>query len=172
MYAGSKAIFYALSRSAVLKRLASQHGLATPTSFASRFIAGETIETAIEASSRLQSQGLLVTLDYLGERVRTMEESAAAALGYVRLLEAIGWLVYADGAFAPSSMRSHALGLRIEPGGSHAGLVQRSTIPALVITVEWVRGLRFLDASCDGSVPCSAVLRHRLRRDSSDSKCC
>ena len=89
MYAGSKAIFYALSRSAVLKRLASQHGLATPTSFASRFIAGETIETAIEASSRLQSQGLLVTLDYLGERVRTMEESAAAALGYVRLLEAM-----------------------------------------------------------------------------------
>jgi len=89
MYAGSKAIFYALSRSAVLKRLASQHGLATPTSFASRFIAGETIETAIEASSRLQSQGLLVTLDCLGERVRTMEESAAAALGYVRLLEAM-----------------------------------------------------------------------------------
>src|SRR4051794_15006262 len=48
----------------------------------------------------------------------------------VRLLEAIGWLVYADGALAPSSMRGLALGLRIEPGGSHAGLVQRSTIPA------------------------------------------
>ena len=89
MYAGSKAIFYALSRSAVLKRLASRHGLATPTSFASRFIAGETIEAAIEASSRLQSQGLLVTLDHLGERVRTLEESTAAAVGYVRLLEAM-----------------------------------------------------------------------------------
>ena len=89
MYAGSKAIFYALSRSAVLKRLASRYGLATPTSFATRFIAGETIEAAIEASSRLQSQGLLVTLDYLGERVRTLEESTAAAIGYVKLLEAM-----------------------------------------------------------------------------------
>ena len=89
MYAGSKAFFYALSRSAVLKRLASRHGLATPTSFASRFIAGETIEAAIDASSRLQSQGLLVTLDYLGERVRTVEESTAASVGYVRLLEAM-----------------------------------------------------------------------------------
>src|SRR6476660_10483519 len=56
----------------------------------------------------------------------------------VRLLETIGWLVYADGALAPSSMRSHALGLRIEPGGSHAGLVQRSTIPALVFAPPMV----------------------------------
>jgi proline dehydrogenase len=89
MYSGSKAIFYALSHSAVLKRLASRHGLATPTSFASRFIAGETIEAAIEASTRLQAQGLLVTLDHLGERVRTLEESTAAAVDYVRLLDAI-----------------------------------------------------------------------------------
>lgn len=89
MYAGAKAIFYALSRSAVLKRLASRHGLTTPTSFASRFIAGESIEAAIAASSRLQSQGLLVTLDHLGERVRTLEESTAAALDYVRLLDAM-----------------------------------------------------------------------------------
>jgi proline dehydrogenase len=74
MYAGAKAIFYALSRSAVLKRLASRHGLATPASFASRFIAGETIEAAIAASKKLQTQGLLVTLDHLGERVRTLEE--------------------------------------------------------------------------------------------------
>jgi len=89
MYAGAKAIFYALSHSSVLKRLASRHGLATPSSFASRFIAGETIEAAIEASTRLQAQGLLVTLDHLGERVRTLEESTAAALNYVRLLDAI-----------------------------------------------------------------------------------
>jgi proline dehydrogenase len=72
-----------------LKRLASRHGLATPTSFASRFVAGETIEIAIETSRRLQSQGLLVTLDHLGERVRTIEESVAAALDYVRLFDAI-----------------------------------------------------------------------------------
>ena len=89
MYAGAKAIFYALSRSAALKRLASRYGLATPTSFASRFIAGETIEAAVEASKKLQAQGLLLTLDHLGERVRTLEESTAASHDYVKLLDAI-----------------------------------------------------------------------------------
>ena len=89
MYSGQKAIFYALSRSGVLKRFASRHGLVTPSSFASRFIAGDTIEAAIAASSHLQSQGLLVTLDHLGERVRTLDASTAAAQDYVRLLDAI-----------------------------------------------------------------------------------
>ena len=89
MYAGSKALFYALSRSTILKRLASRYGMATSESFANRFIAGETIEAAIEASRRLQSQGLLITLDHLGERVRTLEESAAATREYVRLMNII-----------------------------------------------------------------------------------
>ena len=86
MYAESKAFFYALSRSTILKRLASWYGMATSESFANRFIAGETIEAAIETSRRLQSQGLLITLDHLGERVRTLEESAAATREYVRLM--------------------------------------------------------------------------------------
>jgi proline dehydrogenase len=89
MYAGAKALFYALSRSRLLKRLASRHGLATPTSFAHRFIAGETIDAAIATSLRLQAQGLLVTLDHLGERVHSWEASTSAALDYVRLIEAM-----------------------------------------------------------------------------------
>ena len=89
MYAGSKAFFYALSHSAALKRLASRHGLATSESFANRFIAGETIETAVEASRRLQSQGLLITLDHLGERVTTIEEATDATREYVRLMDVI-----------------------------------------------------------------------------------
>ena len=89
MYAGSKAFFYALSRSTILKRFASRYGLATSDSFGSRFIAGETIEAAIEVSRRLQSQGLLITLDHLGERVRTTEEATAATQDYVRLIDVI-----------------------------------------------------------------------------------
>ena len=89
MYAGSKAFFYALSRSTILKRFASRYGLATRESFASRFIAGETIEAALEASRRLQSRGLLITLDHLGERVKTLEEAAAATREYGRLMHII-----------------------------------------------------------------------------------
>jgi proline dehydrogenase len=89
MYAGSKALFHALSRSAALKRFASRYGLATSDTFASRFIAGETVEAAIDVSRRLESQGLLVTLDHLGERVRTVDESTDATVEYVRLIDVI-----------------------------------------------------------------------------------
>ena len=56
MYGGAKAFFYALSRSTILKRLASRYGPATSERFVSRFIAGETIEAAIEVSRRLRSR--------------------------------------------------------------------------------------------------------------------
>ena len=55
MYAGSKAFFYALSRSTILKRFVSWYGPALTESFVSLFVAGETIEAAIEVSRRLQS---------------------------------------------------------------------------------------------------------------------
>jgi proline dehydrogenase len=89
MYAGAKAVFYALSRSATLKRLASKYGMRSSDSFARRFIAGETVEEAIETSRRVQAEGLHITLDYLGESVRTTEEADAATRAYVRLLDVI-----------------------------------------------------------------------------------
>src|SRR5262245_18986751 len=89
MYAGAKAVFYALSRSATLKGLASKYGMRSCDSFARRFIAGETVEEAIETSRRVQADGLHLTLDYLGESVRTAEEADAATRAYVRLLDVI-----------------------------------------------------------------------------------
>src|SRR5215216_6824094 len=89
MYAGAKAVFYALSRSATLKRLASRFGMRTADSFARRFIAGETVAEAVECARAIQAQGLCLTLDYLGESVRTVEEADAATREYVRLLEVI-----------------------------------------------------------------------------------
>jgi proline dehydrogenase len=110
MYAGSKAFFYALSRSTRLKRLASKYGLATPTSFASRFIAGENIETAIEASRRLQQRGFLLTLDYLGESVRNLEEATAATKEYVRLIE----VIVAAGIERNISLKLTQLGVNVD----------------------------------------------------------
>ena len=89
MYAGAKGIFYALSRSATLKRMASRYGMASDDSFARRFIAGETIEEAIAVGRKLESQRLLLTLDYLGESVRTMDEATAATREYIRLIDVI-----------------------------------------------------------------------------------
>jgi proline dehydrogenase len=110
MYAGSKAFFYALSRSALLKRIASKYGLATNRSFASRFIAGETIERAIETARTLQSQGLRITLDYLGESVKTLEEATAATREYARLMD----IIVAAGIERNISLKLTQLGIDVD----------------------------------------------------------
>jgi proline dehydrogenase len=110
MYSGSKAFFYALSRSTALKRLASKYGMASADSFARRFIAGETIEEAIQAARVVQSHGMLITLDYLGESVRTMEEAAAATREYVRLID----VIVASGIERNISLKLTQLGVDID----------------------------------------------------------
>ena len=110
MYSGSKAFFYALSRSAALKRLASKYGLATKESFARRFIAGETIEEAIECARAIQSEGMLLTLDYLGESVRTLEEATTATREYIRLME----VIVASGIERNVSLKLTQLGVDVD----------------------------------------------------------
>jgi proline dehydrogenase len=110
MYAGSKAFFYALSRSGTLKSLASRYGMANEDSFARRFIAGETIEEAIACARRLQSRGMLLTLDYLGESVRTIDEAAAATREYLRLIE----VIVASGIERNISLKLTQLGIDVD----------------------------------------------------------
>jgi proline dehydrogenase len=110
MYGGSKALFFALSRSAVLKRLASKYGMATPESFARRFIAGETVEEAIRDARLLQDRGMLLTLDYLGESVKTSEEAAAATQEYLRLIE----VIVASGIERNLSLKLTQLGVDVD----------------------------------------------------------
>jgi proline dehydrogenase len=85
----SKAFFHLLARSGVLKRLAATYGMRKPSSFARRFIAGETVEEAIAAATRIEAQGRLHTLDYLGEGVTTLVEAEAATRAYLQIVAEI-----------------------------------------------------------------------------------
>jgi len=85
----SKAFFHLLARSGTLKKIASRYGMRSPTSFARRFIAGETVEEAIQAARQVEKAGLLQTLDYLGESVETLAEADAATRDYLRVIDAI-----------------------------------------------------------------------------------
>ena len=108
--AASKAIFHTLARSEVLKRLASRYGMASDASFGRRFIAGETIEEAIAAARTIQSQGFLLTMDYLGESVATLDEADAATREYLRILQAI----VASGIERNVSLKLTQLGLDVD----------------------------------------------------------
>lgn len=54
-----------------------------------RFVAGETLEQTLQLSRRLNSEGITVTLDHLGESVTSLEEAAAARDVYLQTLAAI-----------------------------------------------------------------------------------
>ncbi len=89
MYDVSRSIFYALAKSAWLKRVASRYGMAHAGSFARRFIPGETFEEAVEPARALQAAGFHLTLDLLGENVRSFDDTTTAARDYVQLIDTI-----------------------------------------------------------------------------------
>jgi proline dehydrogenase len=85
----AKTFFHLLATSDTLGKAAARYGLRRPASFARRFIAGETIAEAIEAVRLLEAQGLMYTLDYLGESVATLAEADAATAEYRRIIDAM-----------------------------------------------------------------------------------
>jgi proline dehydrogenase len=90
MLAGiSKHFFHLLARSVTLQRIASRVGMRKPTSFARRFVAGETINDAIVAARAVQAHGLLLTLDHLGESVTNRAEADAATRDYFEIVDTI-----------------------------------------------------------------------------------
>jgi proline dehydrogenase len=106
----SKSFFHALARSKSIERVASRVGMATPTSFARRFIAGESAAEAIEAAKAIQAKGMLLTLDQLGESITTLAEAEAATKVYLALVEAIR----AAGIDRNISVKPTQLGLDID----------------------------------------------------------
>ncbi len=118
--AASKSFFHALARSKGLARLASKYGMARPTSFARRFIAGETIEEAIEAARVVQAQGQTLTLDLLGESVTTLVEADAAAKTYLGIIQKV-----VDANIDRNiSLKLTQLGLDIDPAACLANVRQ------------------------------------------------
>ncbi|MEP7308246.1 MAG: proline dehydrogenase family protein [Acidobacteriota bacterium] len=85
----SKHFFHLLARSVTLRRVASRVGMRKPTSFARRFIAGETLDDAIDAARAVQQRGLLLTLDHLGENVTNLAEADAATRDYFEIVDTI-----------------------------------------------------------------------------------
>lgn len=105
-----KAAFAVLAGSTTLKSLASRYGMRRPGSFARRFIAGERVEEAIAAARDVERQGLLVTLDLLGESVSSADEALAATRAYIGVMEAI----QASGVGRNISLKLTQLGLDID----------------------------------------------------------
>jgi len=108
--APSKTFFYLIAQSRTLKRMASRYGMRRPTSFARRFIAGETVDEAIAAARDVAARGMHLTLDLLGESVTNLEEADAATRAYLGVLDAIT----ASGIERNVSLKLTQLGLDVD----------------------------------------------------------
>jgi len=97
-----------LSEQPQVFRFVRRNGLARR--FASRFVAGETVESAVAALRDLNAAGLSASLDLLGESVLHAEEARQARDTYLQTLERIR----AAGADANVSVKLTQMGLDID----------------------------------------------------------
>jgi len=77
-----------------------------------RFVAGETLDEAIEVTRDLHARGMDVTLDNLGEAVEREDQATQATDDYIKILERID---KEDGIEASISIKPTQLGLAIDP---------------------------------------------------------
>jgi proline dehydrogenase len=106
----SKAAFHSLAGSQTLQRIASRYGMRRPESFARRFIAGETVEEAIEAARSIEARGKTQTLDYLGESVGSIAAADHATREYLRIIDTVA----AAGIGRNISLKLTQLGLTVD----------------------------------------------------------
>ncbi len=76
-----------LSHAAWARRLVTGWSLAWRT--ASRFVAGETLEEAVQVVKELNDRGANVTLDFLGEHTTDREKASQATADILRIIDAI-----------------------------------------------------------------------------------
>jgi proline dehydrogenase len=83
-----------------------------------RFIAGHTLERELEVCRRLNTEGILATLDHLGESVTSLDEAARSRDAYLNALDQIAKL----GLQATVSIKLTQLGLDFSEDASRANV--------------------------------------------------
>jgi proline dehydrogenase len=102
-------LFLAMSTNALMRQFVV--GFPLTRRVTRRFVAGETIDEAIQVVKKLRSQGIDVTFDQLGESVTNEAEARTAKDGYMRALAAIA----ASQVSSQVSVKLTQMGLDLNP---------------------------------------------------------
>ena len=105
----TRSLFLALARSERLRGWAV--GLGPARALSRRFVAGESLDEAITTARGLNENGLLATLDHLGENVGSETEARDATIEVLELLDAID----SSGIRSGVSVKLTQLGLDLSP---------------------------------------------------------
>lgn len=104
-----------LSRSEAVKKVVST--MPVSAGIVQGYVPGESTESAVDATARLQDDGLKVTLDFLGEDTTDAAQAQATVTAYVDMLAALAARGLAHGAEV--SVKLSAVGQAL-PGDGHA----------------------------------------------------
>ncbi|MBI3969101.1 MAG: proline dehydrogenase family protein [Chloroflexi bacterium] len=120
---------------------------------AERFVAGETLEAALEVTRDLLASGFLVSLNYLGEAVASLEEAQEAAGVYADILSALA----AAKLSVHLSLKPTQLGLGLDPDRCFA------LASEILATAERQQVFVRLDMEQSSHVDATLALWRRLR---------
>ena len=113
-----------LSRSEAVKKVVST--MPVSAGIVQGYVPGETTESAVDATARLQDDGLKVTLDFLGEDTTDAAQAQATVTAYVDMLSALSARGLAHGAEV--SVKLSAVGQALPDGGHAIALENARTI--------------------------------------------
>jgi proline dehydrogenase len=134
-----RAFFIALSESRKLRSFAERSSIGQRTS--SRFVAGTQVADALRVAQKLNSAGLRVSVDNLGENVSTAEEAVEAAALYREMLTEIA----ARGLNANVSVKLTHMGLDLDPQ------LARQNVSAMVAQAAAMQPKNFVRVDMEGS---------------------
>ncbi|MBO9597607.1 MAG: proline dehydrogenase family protein [Cohnella sp.] len=110
-----RSLLLSLAGNKPAERLAAKYGLRLG---ANRFIAGLTLDEAVDRVRILNNQGICVTLDHLGEGIDRIAEADAYRNEYIRLLERIS----DTNIQATVSLKPTQMGLTLDPERCYANI--------------------------------------------------
>jgi len=133
-----------------------------------RFVAGETTADALAVAQRLLADGLLVTLDYLGEDTVDPEQAAAVASEYVTLLERLCADGLTAGGRTEVSVKPTAVGLGLV---GHGAKTAAENIARICVAARAAGTTVTLDMEDHTHVEATLGLVSELRPDFPDLGC-
>ncbi len=133
-----------------------------------RFVAGDTADDALAVTRRLLDDGLLVTLDYLGEDTVDPQQAAAVTGEYVRLLGRLGAAGMSAGGRAEVSVKSTAVGLDL---AEHGEKTARENIARICVAARDAGTTVTLDAEEHTQVEPTLRIVAQLRPEFPDLGC-
>lgn len=141
-----RAILLWMSRNAIIKRWVMRSRLTRRV--VNRFVAGNTLNEAVDTAHRLHGLGLIVTMDHLGESVSSHEEAQQACAVYLSMLDRLKQEGFDK---ATVSLKPTQLGLALDQESSHARIrkiVEKSVELGLSVEID-MEDTPFTDATLD-----------------------